>query len=73
MCRSYQPLPDYALASYNRGVLNELYLQRPQVALASYEAFQSRQANPDPQVGHWIDDLRRRLAQGVAANAGAAP
>jgi tetratricopeptide (TPR) repeat protein len=54
--------PHYALAYYDRAVLNDLYLQRPQVALQNYQQYQSLQSAPDKQVAGWIDDLRRRVA-----------
>ncbi len=53
--------PDYALAHYNLGVLNELYLQRLDVALAHFESYQAL-AGKDKQVEKWIADLRRRVA-----------
>lgn len=52
--------PEYALAHYNLGVLNELYLQRLDVALHHYENYQSLRAE-DKQVRKWIVDLRRRV------------
>ena len=53
--------PDYALAHYNLGVLNELYLQRLDVALQHFEAYQAL-VGEDKQVEKWIGDLRRRVA-----------
>ena len=53
--------PDYALAHYNLGVLNELYLQRLDVALQHFERYQEL-AGGDKQVEKWIADLRRRVA-----------
>jgi len=53
--------PDYALAHYNLGVLNELYLQRLDVALRHFETYQAL-AGDDRQVEKWITDLRRRVA-----------
>ncbi len=53
--------PDYALAHYNLGVLNELYLQRLDVALQHFELYQGL-VGDDKQVGKWIADLRRRVA-----------
>ncbi len=53
--------PDYALAHYNLGVLNELYLQRLDTALMHFEQYQSL-VGPDKQVEKWITDLRRRVA-----------
>jgi len=54
--------PDYALAHYNLGVLNELYLQRLDVALKNFEDYQSL-AGEDKQVAKWISDLTRRVAK----------
>ncbi|MDB5971875.1 MAG: hypothetical protein JWQ90_4325 [Hydrocarboniphaga sp.] len=54
--------PGYRGAHYDRGVLNDLYLQRPQQALAEYEKYQSLLPEPDPQVARWIVDLRRRTS-----------
>jgi tetratricopeptide (TPR) repeat protein len=53
--------PDYALAHYNLGVLNELYLQRLDVALQHFERYQEL-AGEDAEVEKWIADLRRRVA-----------
>jgi tetratricopeptide (TPR) repeat protein len=53
--------PDYALAHYNLGVLNELYLQRLDIALQHFEFYQGLVGN-DKQVEKWIADLRRRVA-----------
>jgi tetratricopeptide (TPR) repeat protein len=52
--------PDYALAHYNLGVLNELYLQRLDVALQHFEKYQEL-VGSDKQVEKWIADLRRRV------------
>ncbi|NIL94363.1 MAG: tetratricopeptide repeat protein [Woeseiaceae bacterium] len=53
--------PDYALAHYNLGVLNELYLQRLDVALQHFEIYQEL-VGGDEQVEKWIADLRRRVS-----------
>ena len=53
--------PDYALAHYNLGVLNELYLQRLDAALQHFEQYQQL-VGGDKQVEKWIADLKRRLA-----------
>ena len=53
--------PDYALAHYNLGVLNELYLQRLDVALQHFERYQEL-VGEDKQVEKWIADLTRRVA-----------
>jgi hypothetical protein len=58
--------PDYALAHYNLGVLNELYLQRLDVALRHFEIYQSL-VGDDKQVEKWISDLRRRVAADTRA------
>jgi len=52
--------PEYALAHYNLGVLNELYLQRLDVALRHFENYQAL-GNTDKQVEKWIADLKRRI------------
>jgi hypothetical protein len=49
------------LAHYNLGVLNELYLQRLDVALQNFETYQSL-VGEDKQVAMWIKDLTRRTA-----------
>jgi len=53
--------PDYALAHYNLGVLNELYLQRLDVALQHFERYRAI-VGEDKQVEKWITDLTRRVA-----------
>ena len=53
--------PDYALAHYNLGVLNELYLKRLDLALTHFERYQAL-VGDDRQVDKWIADLRRRVA-----------
>ena len=53
--------PDYALAHYNLGILNELYLQRLDNALLSFQTYQSL-VGEDKQVARWITDLTRRVA-----------
>ena len=53
--------PDYALAHYNLGVLNELYLQRLETALHHFEAYLAL-VGDDKQVTRWIADLKRRVA-----------
>jgi len=53
--------PEYALAHYNLGVLNELYLQRLAAALQHFERYQEI-VGEDKQVEKWITDLKRRVA-----------
>jgi len=52
--------PDYALAHYNLGVLNDLYLRRLEDALTHYERY-IELVGDDEQVGRWIADLKRRI------------
>ena len=56
--------PDYALAYLNLGVLNDLYLQQPQVALVYYQQYRDRlPADADTAaLDRWIADLQRRTA-----------
>jgi len=53
--------PNYALAHYNLGILNDLYLQRLEIALQHYEQYQAL-VGEDPQVARWITDLNRRIS-----------
>ncbi|MFQ6005413.1 MAG: tetratricopeptide repeat protein [Woeseia sp.] len=53
--------PDYALAHYNLGILNELYFQRLDAALQHFERYQGIEGE-DMQVAKWIVDLKRRLS-----------
>jgi tetratricopeptide (TPR) repeat protein len=52
----------YANAWFNLGVLYELYLQSPVLALEHYERFRELHAADDAtgEVDKWIADLRRR-------------
>lgn len=59
--------PDYALAYYDRAVLNELYLQRLPQALENYMQFQRLQTREDAQVARWIVDLQRRTSAPAVA------
>ena len=52
--------PEYALAHFNLGVLNELYLQRIDLALLHFEYYQSL-IGGDEKVEKWIVDLKRRV------------
>ncbi len=66
--RAIENQPDYALAHYNLGVLNELYLQRLAPALDHFEKYRAL-IGEDKQVEKWIVDLKRRLeASQRAAN-----
>ncbi len=55
----------YLAAHYDRGVLNDLFLQRPQQALTEYEQYQKMLPEPDPLVARWIADLQRRANPGA--------
>jgi len=60
--------PDYALAHFNLGVLNDLYLQRLESALEHFERYQEL-GGGDERVEKWIVDLKRRVeANQRAAN-----
>jgi Flp pilus assembly protein TadD len=52
--------PEYALAHYNLGVLNELYFQRLGDALEHYQHYQEL-IGKDEKVARWIVDLERRI------------
>jgi tetratricopeptide (TPR) repeat protein len=52
--------PGYALAHYNLGVLNELYLQRLDTALEHFQRYLEF-GGDDEQVSKWVTDLKRRL------------
>lgn len=58
--KAIQADPEYKLAHYNLGVLNELYLQRLDIALQHYERYQALDSS-DKQVEKWIADLKRRI------------
>lgn len=62
--------PRNAVIAYDRGVLNELYLQRPDVAAREYENYQKLLPEPDKQVAGWITALRRQSAPAKPAGAG---
>jgi len=51
----------YAIAWLNLGVLCDLYLDRPQDALAAYDSYRVRASDPDPRVDNWITELKTRL------------
>ncbi len=58
---------EYALAYFNLGVLYDLYLGRPDLALQYYEGYQSRRrpsaVDQKDVVDTWIIDLRRRVGE----------
>ena len=58
--------PEYGLAYLNYGVLADLYLQRPERALAYFQRYQELQGEEDQQVRRWIIELERRVATKTA-------
>ncbi|CAN5228734.1 hypothetical protein BH24PSE2_BH24PSE2_17730 [soil metagenome] len=58
--------PEYEPALLNRGMLNDLYLQRPEAALADYERYLSLHPGEDGDIEKWIRDLRLRIARRTA-------
>lgn len=55
--------PGYALAYYNLAVLYDIYIQRPEQALANYQQYLSLTADEgNAEVERWIADLRRRVS-----------
>jgi tetratricopeptide (TPR) repeat protein len=58
--KAVQADPEYKLAHFNLGVLNELYLQRLDIALQHYEIYQAL-GSSDKKVEKWIADLKRRI------------
>lgn len=55
--------PNYSKAHYNLGVLADLYLHDPQLALQAFTQYQSLIPQPDSKVDGWIKDLERRTAK----------
>lgn len=55
--------PRYAKAHYNLGVLADLYLHDPALALQEFTQYQSLIPQPDKTVDGWIKDLERRTAK----------
>jgi tetratricopeptide (TPR) repeat protein len=62
--RTYQNalllFPDDADLNFNVGILYELYLFKPELALKHYRKFQSLQPLPDAKVAGWITQLERK-------------
>lgn len=58
--RALQLNPDYALAHRNVGILYDLYLQQPALALEHYRKYQALNEAADADVERWIVDLERR-------------
>ncbi len=51
----------YANAHYNLGVLADLYLHDPELALKEFKAYQALQEKPNKKVKGWIKELARRV------------
>ena len=51
----------YANAHYNLGILADLYLHDPELALKEFKAYQALQEKPNRKVKGWIKELGRRI------------
>lgn len=67
--RALAVAPDYAAATLNLGILNDLYLGDRRRALELYERYLELSPAGDTQVSKWVVDLHNRKPQQVAANA----
>ncbi len=61
--------PEFYNAHLNLGVLHDLYLQQPQLAIDHYKSFQKLSGAEDKTVKIWISDLTRRFGDQRSANA----
>lgn len=61
--RALELRPDQADTHYNLGILYELYLNRPQDALAHYRAVITLGSPDDDTIAGWIRTLERRAVQ----------
>jgi tetratricopeptide (TPR) repeat protein len=59
--------PSYADAHLNLGVLLDLYLGEPTLALVHYERYLALAPGGDAAVGKWVADLKTRKPASVAA------
>jgi tetratricopeptide (TPR) repeat protein len=59
--RALELAPDYALAHRNLGILYDLYLQQPALALKHYRTYLELSQEPDGKVRDWVVDLERRV------------
>lgn len=57
---------DYALAHRNIGILYDLYLQQPALALQHYRKYLSLIGEEDTTVSRWVVDLERRSGSAQA-------
>lgn len=53
--------PNNAKAHLNLGILYDIYLQKPNLALAHYQDYQKLSKESDKEVALWIADLKQRL------------
>ncbi len=53
--------PSYALAWLNLGILYDIYMDKPAMALIQYEHYQQLTANADKKVNKWIVEIKRRI------------
>jgi tetratricopeptide (TPR) repeat protein len=53
--------PSYGPAYLNYGILLDLYLDQPDMALAHYEQYFELSSGQDERVGRWIAELRLRI------------
>jgi len=53
--------PSYGPAYLNYGILLDLYLDQPDMALAHYEQYFELRSGQDERVGRWIAELRLRI------------
>lgn len=58
----------YGNAHYNLGVLADLYLHDPSLALKEFEIYQSLQEKPSKKVKGWIKELKRRIKRNNKRN-----
>lgn len=64
--RALELAPDYALAHRNLGILYDLYLQQPTLALDHYRKYLELSQQADSKVSDWVVDLERRTANAHA-------
>lgn len=53
--------PDYALAQRNLGILLDIYLQQPQLALVHYRAYAQLAGEQDKEATLWVAEIQQRL------------
>jgi len=58
--RAIELEPDFAAAYYNLGIIYELYIPRPELAVQNYEQYLQLGTGDGDEVQKWVTDLRRR-------------